>query len=132
MSAGGEGAVVLHGKRLKVKVVIDGEVYEVEVEDVADSTQPATPEGVQSIVLPSPGSGLRNSDTRIYVSPVAGLVARIIVEPGREVQKDDVLLVLEAMKMETSITAAVSGKVNAVHVKQGEAVKVGQVLLEFE
>ena len=43
-----------------------------------------------------------------------------------------VLLVLEAMKMETSIVAAADGKVKSVRVAQGEAVKVNQILLEFE
>jgi len=40
--------------------------------------------------------------------------------------------VLEAMKMETNVTSPVSGTVKAVHVAQGDAVQVGQVLVEFE
>jgi methylmalonyl-CoA carboxyltransferase small subunit len=42
------------------------------------------------------------------------------------------MLVLEAMKMETNVTAPVSGKVKSVTVKPGDAVKVNQVLVEFE
>lgn len=119
---------------MKVQVVIGGQAYEVEVEDTDDdSAQPAATEGVQSVVLPGPGSGPQpGDDARIYRSPVAGLVVRVNVESGRDVQAKDVLMVLEAMKMETSIVAATSGKLKGVYVKQGEAVKLNQVLLEFE
>jgi biotin carboxyl carrier protein len=41
-------------------------------------------------------------------------------------------MVLEAMKMETNITAPVAGKVSAVHVAPGESVQSGQIVLEFE
>jgi biotin carboxyl carrier protein len=119
---------------LKVQVVIGGEVYEVEIEDTGDdSAQPAATEGIQSVVLPVPGSGPQaGDDARIYRSPVAGLVTRVNVETGQGVQVNDVLLVLEAMKMETSIVATTAGKVKRIHVAPGEAVKIGQVLLEFE
>ena len=119
---------------MKVRVVIGGEVYEVEVEDTGDdSAQPAASEGIQSVVLPGPGLGpLASDDARIYLSPVAGLVVKVNVKPGQQVQKNDVLLVLEAMKMETSIPATTAGKAKKVHVAPGEAVKINQVLLEFE
>jgi methylmalonyl-CoA carboxyltransferase small subunit len=117
---------------LKVQVVIGGEVYEVEIEDAGDAQRAAT-EGIQSIVLPGPGAGpVASSDAKIYLSPVAGLVARVNVQTGQEVQVKDVLLVLEAMKMETSIAAITAGKVKRVHVTKGDAVKINQVLLEFE
>jgi methylmalonyl-CoA carboxyltransferase small subunit len=47
-------------------------------------------------------------------------------------QVGDVLLVLEAMKMETNITAPLDAKVASVNAKVGDAVKTGQVLVEFE
>lgn len=117
-----------------MRVVIGGEVYEVEIEDTGDdSALPAATEGIQSLVLPGPGAGpVASSDARIYLSPVAGLVARVNVQTGQEVQVKDVLLVLEAMKMETSIAAITAGKVKRVHVTKGDAVKINQVLLEFE
>jgi biotin carboxyl carrier protein len=117
---------------LKVRVVIGGEAYEVEIEDTGDdSARPDATEGVQSLVLSQLGSAV-HTDERVYVSPVAGLVTRVIVKAGDEVQMNAVLLVLEAMKMETSIVAAADGKVKSVRVAQGEAVKVNQILLEFE
>lgn len=119
---------------MKVQVVIGGEVYDVEVEGTGDdSAQPAATEGIQSVVLPGPGTGpLPGSSAKIYCSPVAGLVARVNVEVGQEVQASDGLLVLEAMKMETNIVAAAAGKLKCVYVARGEAVKINQLLLEFE
>ena len=65
-------------------------------------------------------------------SPIAGVVFKVTSEVGQEIKQDDLLLVLEAMKMETNITAHVAGKIKAIHVSPGEAVKNGQVLVEFE
>ena len=118
---------------MRLQVVIGGETYEVDVEDTEDFSQPAAPERSQSIVLPGPGSGTASgADAKNYRSPVAGLVVRVNVESGQVVQANDVLIVLEAMKMETSIAAATAGKLKCVRVKAGDAVKLNQDLLEFE
>ena len=58
-------------------------------------------------------------------------VARILVAEGDEITEGQVLLVLEAMKMETEITAPAAGKVVAVLVKPGDAVQGGQALIEL-
>lgn len=65
-------------------------------------------------------------------SPWAGIVTRIVVEPGQQVEQDDLLLVLETMKMETDIIASVAGRVRTVSVTRGDAVKVNQILVELE
>ena len=54
------------------------------------------------------------------------------MQPGEELQLDDLLVVLEAMKMQTSVTAPIAGKVKSVKVAPGEAVKLSQILVEFE
>jgi methylmalonyl-CoA carboxyltransferase small subunit len=54
------------------------------------------------------------------------------VQPGQQLQLDDLLVVLEAMKMETSLTAPIAGKVKSVKVAAGDAVKLDQILVEFE
>ena len=71
-------------------------------------------------------------EEKVCRSPISGLVVRVAAQPGQQIQTGDTLLVLEAMKMETNITAPVSGKVSKVNVKQGDAVQSGQVLVEFE
>ena len=57
---------------------------------------------------------------------------RVNVKPGQEIQPNDVIVVLEAMKMETSITAHQTGRVKSVHVAPGDPVKAHQVLIEVE
>jgi biotin carboxyl carrier protein len=51
---------------------------------------------------------------------------------GQSVATNDLLLVLEAMKMETRVTAPAAGRVKSVNVKAGDSVKLGQVLIEFD
>ena len=58
-------------------------------------------------------------------------MARVLVEEGQSIEAGDVIVVLEAMKMETEITAPRSGTVAAVLVAAGAAVTGGQVLVEL-
>jgi methylmalonyl-CoA carboxyltransferase small subunit len=71
-------------------------------------------------------------ESKICRSPVAGVVLRVESQPGQQLQPNDLMIVLEAMKMETNVTAPVAGKVKMVKVKAGDAVKVNQILVEFE
>ena len=71
-------------------------------------------------------------EDKVCRSPVSGLVASVIAQPGQTLQVGDGLLVLEAMKMETQVTASAAGKVAAIKVKAGDSVQAGQVLVEFE
>ena len=71
-------------------------------------------------------------EEKLCRSPVAGVVIKVNVEPGQAIQANDLIMVLEAMKMETNVTAPGAGKVKNVRVAQGDAVKVNQVVVEFE
>jgi methylmalonyl-CoA carboxyltransferase small subunit len=57
---------------------------------------------------------------------------QVPVAPGQQLQVNDLMVVLEAMKMETAITAPVEGKLKSVKVTPGESVKANQVLVEFD
>jgi methylmalonyl-CoA carboxyltransferase small subunit len=70
-------------------------------------------------------------EKKVCRSPIAGVVVRISAQIGQAIQVNDVLLVLEAMKMETVITSAVAGTVARVNVNVGDAVQKGQVVVEF-
>jgi 3-methylcrotonyl-CoA carboxylase alpha subunit len=61
-----------------------------------------------------------------------GRIIGVLVEPGRAVEKGAPLLILEAMKMEHTITAPSRGKVGAIHFKAGDQVAEGAELLAFE
>jgi methylmalonyl-CoA carboxyltransferase small subunit len=128
---------------VKLRITIDGKVFEVDVEvaepDPAHPTYlpPGAPTHVPAVVPAAhpaarSGGGPVADESKVCRSPIIGMVARILVQVGQSIQVNDVLLVLEAMKMETTITAPVAGKVARVNVKAGEAVQVGQVLVEFE
>jgi biotin carboxyl carrier protein len=123
---------------LKLRIVVEGKAYEVEVDIVDETAQEpslAAAPGIQSSVLPAAGKASSLSganEDKIVRSPLAGLVVRIYAKPGQQIQADDLLIVLEAMKMETPITAVAAGKVKSVDVKPGDAVKLDQILLQFE
>ena len=65
-------------------------------------------------------------------APLAGSVARVLVEEGQEITAGEVLLVLEAMKMETEITAPRDGLVARILVDKGTAVQAGEGLIELD
>ncbi|NTU97607.1 MAG: acetyl-CoA carboxylase biotin carboxyl carrier protein subunit [Chlorobiaceae bacterium] len=71
-------------------------------------------------------------DDKVCRSPIAGIVQRVNVQVGQKLQVDDLLVVLEAMKMETNITAHAAGTVRNILASPGEAVRAGQALIEFE
>ncbi|GAB3622843.1 hypothetical protein GCM10027418_09250 [Mariniluteicoccus endophyticus] len=123
---------------MKLKVTVNGKAYTVDVE-VEEETKP----GLGSIVLGGFAGGGQTpaapttaavpaATANAVVAPLAGSVARILVEEGAEIQSGQVLVVLEAMKMETEITAPKAGKVKVIHVEAGEAVQGGQALLELD
>ena len=129
---------------MKLRITIDGKIYEAEVEILEDEESehpyvPYTPAPVSYspppvAFTPAP-AGILESGTdggKVCRSPVTGLVIQVNVEPGQHVQSNDVLMVLEAMKMENQVTATHAGTVKSVNVVPGNSVKVQQVLIEFE
>jgi methylmalonyl-CoA carboxyltransferase small subunit len=59
-------------------------------------------------------------------------VVKVAAQAGQSIQPGDTLLVLEAMKMETNITAPMGGKISKINVAGGDTVAAGQVVVEFE
>lgn len=104
-------------------VNVNGQSYIVEVEEgamvSASSIAPVT--SVQSVPVSSSGEPL--------VAPLAGNIFKINVSAGQYVEKDQVLIILEAMKMETEIRAPRAGTIGQVMIKEGDSVIVGDTLL---
>ncbi|MDJ0755814.1 MAG: biotin/lipoyl-binding protein [Ardenticatenaceae bacterium] len=71
-----------------------------------------------------------SGDTRVK-APIPGLVARILVEPGHQVEVGDSVLVLEAMKMENEVSATATGVIDKIHVTPGQTVMRNDVLIEI-
>ena len=70
-------------------------------------------------------------DARQVRAHVAGRVTQVLVEPGQAVQPEQPLLCVEAMKMEMWLSAQAAGQVAVVHVKAGDQVDAGAVLVEL-
>lgn len=131
---------------MKLHITIDGKTYEADVEVLEDDESPLQPSyptyqpvpaAPQPVSLPVAHTQTQAAegnvyDERVCRSPVMGLVIKVNVKPGQPVQAGDLMMVLEAMKMETNVTAHSAGKVKNVRVAKGDSVKVGQVVAEFE
>jgi biotin carboxyl carrier protein len=128
---------------LKLRITIDGKAYEVEVEiledaDAAPEYPPYPPAPLTfaaptisdppAIVAQSMEAGSNVKECR---SPVTGMVIQVLVEPGQAVEPDQVVMVLESMKMEMQINASQASIVKSVLVTPGSSVKVNQLLVEF-
>ena len=132
---------------MKLQIGIDGKSYEVEVEITEDDTAPkphyipalqtaptvlaAAPAAAGGAPRPASDEGPVNED-KVCRSPIAGMVTRVNVQEGQQIQPNDLLIVLEAMKMETNVTSPSAGKVKKVRVAQGDGVQLQQILVEFE
>jgi len=116
------------GSTEKYTVNVDGRNYNVAVGPAGTNfsiqAAPNTPIGPDLVVTPPIISG-----HGVVVSPLAGVVLKVNVNIGAHIAEGDVVLVMEAMKMETEIRAKVGGIVTAVNVRQGDSVSVGDVLV---
>lgn len=107
------------------KVNVNGNVYEItlEVIDKADIKAPASaPAPVASAPVAAPAGAQTIS------APMPGTILKVNVSNGKAVKKGDVLMILEAMKMENEILAPNDGTVSSVNVSQGATVESGTVL----
>lgn len=109
-------------------VKVDGQVYDVEVGPQGELTSVAPSAKPAQAVQAAPVAA---SDAEAVPAPLAGNIFKVIVKPGAEVAEGDVLLILEAMKMETEVRAARGGIVQELNVKEGDAVTVGAPLLSL-
>ncbi|MBY7841260.1 sodium-extruding oxaloacetate decarboxylase subunit alpha [Vibrio fluvialis] len=110
-------------------VRIDGQVYNVEVGPQGQLTSVIPTAATQAAPVIAPAETV--SDAEAVPAPLAGNIFKINVQTGSEVAEGDILIVLEAMKMETEIRAARGGVVQDLHVKEGDSVTVGAPLLSL-
>ncbi|MBY7897244.1 sodium-extruding oxaloacetate decarboxylase subunit alpha [Vibrio fluvialis] len=110
-------------------VRVDGQVYNVEVGPQGQLTSVTPRAATQAAPVAAPAETV--SDAEAVPAPLAGNIFKINVQTGSEVAEGDILIVLEAMKMETEIRAARGGVVQDLHVKEGDSVTVGAPLLSL-
>ena len=115
----------------KFMINVNGKSYEVEVEEVggsqasmpvsAPATAPAAPAPAADAAAPAGSTEVK--------APMPGNIISVAVEKGQKVEKDQVLCVLEAMKMENEIKSPVAGTVVAVAVTKGGTVNSGDLMI---
>jgi len=108
------------------RIEVNGHAYDVTVSpqgamQSVSSAQAAPGAAVSIASQPAGGSPVP--------APLAGNISKIKVSPGQQVQAGDVIVILEAMKMETEVRAPSAGTISAVQVKEGDSVQVGDSLL---
>lgn len=126
---------------MKYKVTLNDRVYEVEVEEgqamLVDEYALKAPAAAPAALAPSaaapaaapaaPAAGLAAGE--VIKSPMPGNILKINVAQGQSVSEGDVLIILEAMKMENEIVATKSGSVAQIIVSKGAVVETGAPLV---
>lgn len=111
-------------------VTVEGTTYNVTVTDGGDVTGVGVAgQSSSSTVSSSPSSP--SAQVTPVPAPLAGNIVRVEVTEGDFVEEGDLVLVLEAMKMETEVRASFSGTVQSIKVKSGDVVAVGDVLVNL-
>jgi biotin carboxyl carrier protein len=139
----------------KLMITVNGKRYEVEVEVVHDDelieSQPTFRPPVRPVEAPvtpvqaprpaaaashtpSPAGKGKSApaDKKSLTSPINGVILEIPVKEGDTVKQNDILFILEAMKMKTNISSPQNGKIKGIKVRTGDKIEAGQVLLTFE
>ncbi len=123
----------------KFKINVNGTSYDVDVEEIGGASAPAAAPAPMAApgpaapaaapaAAPSAAPAAAVADGTQVNSPMPGNILDIKVNAGDSVTEGDILMILEAMKMENEILAPVSGKVAGVQVAKGAAVNSGDVL----
>jgi len=111
------------------QVVVDGHAYSVTVspDGGVSNVSPAVTAPPAQTAAPAPASPAASAQS--IPAPLAGTIFRINVSQGQSIASGDVIMVLEAMKMETEVRAPSDGTVESILVKEGDTVQVGDSLL---
>jgi biotin carboxyl carrier protein len=135
---------------MKLKITVHGVAYEVDVEvlDAGEGfpnhsgdhrsrprVQSSAANG--STVAPPPPAAApkptgNGQSSGSITSPIAGQIIEIKCKPGDPVKENQIVLVIEAMKMKTSIAAPTPGKIKSIPVAVGDSVQESQTLVVFE
>ena len=107
-------------------VSVDGKVYDVVV---------APGGSIESVTRPAGDDAIKQSTSitaeETLNAPLSGNIFKVIVNEGDSVEAGEVVIIMEAMKMETEIRAVNAGVITSLHTKEGDSVSVGDALLSF-
>jgi oxaloacetate decarboxylase alpha subunit len=108
-------------------VEVEGKSYTVAVTDGGDVSAIAGAGAGNTAGAPSGAAATSGGEP--IAAPLAGTVVKILVQPGQQVAEGESIAILEAMKMETSVSAPAAGQIVEVRAKNGDSVSVGDVLV---
>ena len=128
---------------MKYKVTLNGRTYEVEVEagkamllDEYEAIAPSAPAAAAPVAAPvaapaaaAPAAPVVTGSGEMVAAPMPGTILKVNVKNGDAVKEGQVLVVLEAMKMENEIMAPKSGTITQVAVQKGASVNTGDALV---
>lgn len=128
----------------KLLITVNGIRYDVEVEVVADDeatyhqsyfqpspNQPSQP-AFRTPPAPQKAKNAAGLQKNVLYSPLNGVVVDILATVGKHVKQNDVLLIVEAMKMNTNISSPFEGVVKSIEVSKGDNIEPAQALVIFE
>ena len=110
----------------KYRVNVNGTQYDITLEVLEGEAAAAAPAPKAAPAAPKAAA---SAGGQAVSAPMPGTILSVNVKPGQAVKKGDVLVMLEAMKMENEIMAPVDGTVGAVNVTKGQSVQSGDVLV---
>lgn len=125
-------------------ITVKGISYEVEVEELKGQRDTNTTERIvqpqpvvtmpveEKKIAPAPASAPVTGSSNSITCPMPGTILKIMVKPGDAVKRGDVVVILEAMKMENEIFATADEVVDSVKVTEGATVNTGDVLVTFK
>ncbi|MEG9533726.1 sodium-extruding oxaloacetate decarboxylase subunit alpha [Mannheimia indoligenes] len=111
-------------------IELEGKAFVVKVSEGGDITN-ITPTTAPTPAPQAVNSAQKSANAEPVNAPMAGNILKVEVKEGQQVAEGDVLLILEAMKMETQICAAKSGTIQGINVKQGDVVAVNDTLMSI-
>ena len=113
----------------KFNITVNGNAYEVEIEEVkAAAPVAAAPKAAPAATAAAPAAAPAAGDNTV-TAPMPGKIVKLVASVGQAVNAGDVLLILEAMKMQNEITAPAAGTVKSFAVNAGDSVKPGQTMV---
>lgn len=126
----------------KFNVIVNGEAFQVEIEEIGGAG--VTPAAPAAKVAPAPAprpvapppaapapaapKAAATGGAGEITSPLPGTVLKVVAQEGQSVNSGDLVMILEAMKMENEIVAPDTGTIKSINVKQGQSVQTGDLL----
>lgn len=112
----------------KYVIKLNGKVYEVEMGEAGAGTPVSLPPSAPAVQSPAAAAPVAAGGETV-TAPMPGNIIDVKVKVGDSVAKDQVIFVLEAMKMENEIVAPKAGQVLAVHINKGDVVNPGETMV---